>query len=137
MLLTEDGRILDLSMKVVKGYVVEDKTLEAWGLFPDLLVPDRETGKPCLIISERDLTPMALGKARVKHTIATAQIEKIAEQSADADIAKQEAKSFKNKIADALGTIAIIFAITVCIIVIFGLISTGKLHLPGVGGVKI
>jgi hypothetical protein len=136
LLLTEDGRILDISLSVVKGYVVEHKTSEAWGLFPDSRIPERDTNHLYQVITERDCAPMSLNghkaqdySKRMKDTIS-----KIAQENASAARANIQKKSVKNKMAETLQLLAIIFGITIGLLVIFGLLASGKLHLPGVGG---
>jgi hypothetical protein len=136
LLLTEDGRILDIKLPVVKGYVVEHKTAEAWGLFPDSRIPERGTNRLFQVITERDCAPMSLngqksdkGNMRMKK-----DMSQIAQENAQAARAAIQKKSAKNKIAETLQLLAIIFGIVVCVLVVFGLISTGKLHLPNFGG---
>lgn len=138
LLLTEDGRILHISLPVVKGYVVEHKTAEAWGLYPDSRIPEKGTNHLYQILTERDAAPMSLNgqkqdySKRLKETIS-----KIAQENASAARAAIQKKSLKNKTAETLQLLAIIFGITICVLVIFGLFSTGKLHMPGGGGGSI
>ena len=68
LLLTEDGRILDIKLSAVKEYVVEHKTAEAWGLFPDACIPERGTGKLFQVITERDCAPMSLNGSKENYS---------------------------------------------------------------------
>jgi hypothetical protein len=135
LLLTEDSRILDIKLSVVKAYVVEHKTAEAWVLYPDSRIPERGTNHLFQVITERDAAPMSLngqGKENSKRLKDT--ISKIAQENASAARANIQKKSQKNKYAETLQLLMIIFAITVGVLVIFGLFASGKLHMPNFGG---
>lgn len=61
-------------------------------------------------------------------------IKLIAIEHADEALAQLQTKAFRNKLGDTLRLVIIIFAITICVLVLFGAIATGKLHLPDMGG---
>lgn len=133
LLLTEDSRILDVSMPVVKGYVVSDGTAEAWGLFPDSRIPERGTDHLYQVITERDAAPMSLNggdnSKRLKETLSQVAQERASQ--ARADVQKDSAKS---KLTGTLQLLLIILSITVGVVVIFGLFMSGKVSFPGTGG---
>lgn len=133
LLLTEDGRMLDIVLPVVKGYVVEHKTAEAWGLFPDSCIPERGTKRSFQVITERDCAPMSLNgqdnSKRMKR-----DISKIAQENASAARASIQKKSQHSKVAETVQLLAVIFGIFFCLLVLFGLLSSGKLHMPNFGG---
>ena len=138
LLLTEDGRILDIKLSVVKSYIVEHKTAEAWGLFPDCCIPERGTGKLFQVITERDCAPMSLNSSKGENSKRMKRdISKIAQENASAARASIQKKSQSNKIAETLQILAIIFGIFFCLLVLFGLLTSGKLHMPGGGGGSI
>lgn len=135
LLLTEDGRILDIKLSVVKGYVVEHKTGEAWALYPDSRIPEKGTNRLLQVITERDAAPISVdGQRKDNSKRLKDMISKIAQENASAARANIQKKSFKNKYAETLQLLLIIFAITVGVLVIFGLFATGKLHMPNFGG---
>lgn len=129
LILTEDGRIVTTELAVEKGYIVDHKTMEAWGLFPDSCVKRRGTAEVYQVMSERDSAPIPLdgaGTPKLTEEI----ISKIAEEHADEALANVVKKSLKNKMADTLRTVILIFAVLVALMVVFGLVTTGKLKMP-------
>jgi hypothetical protein len=135
LLLTEDGRILDISLPVVKGYVVSEKTGEAWGLFPDSCIPIKGTKNSVLVISERDCAPMSLnGDGQGNSKRMKENMSKIAQENASAARAAIQKKTYKHKFMETLQLVALIFAVGIVVLAIFGLWASGKLHLPGFGG---
>lgn len=133
LLLTEDSRILKVSMPVVKGYVVEHKTVEAWGLFPDSRIPERGTDHLYQVITERDAAPMSLnGGDNSKRLKAT--ITQIAQENASQARADVQRESARSKLTGTLQLLLIILGITVAVVVIFGLFMSGKVHFPGTDG---
>ena len=134
LLLTEDGRILEISLPVVRGYVAEQKTQEAWGLYPDYRIPKRGTNRLAQVITERDMAPMSLNGDKHQAKRAKVELSKIAQESASEARANVQKKSLKSKTAETLQLLLIILAVTVGVLVLFGLFMSGKLHLPGGGG---
>jgi hypothetical protein len=129
LIFTEDGRIVKESLPVVKGYVASHKTREAWGLHSDGMVHERGTGKVYQVVCERAVAPINIrGGGGLCHL--GQSINEIAEENADEALAQVQKKSFRNKMADTLRMVVLIFAIAVVVIVLFGLISTGKLKIP-------
>lgn len=129
LILTEDGRIASSKLTVEKGYVVDHKTMEAWGLFPGSCVLRQGTNELYQIMSERDSAPIPLngeGSRKITEDI----ISRIAEENCDQELAQIVKKSIKNKMADTLRTVILVFAIVIVLMVVFGLITTGKLHMP-------
>ena len=132
LILTEDGRIVRSSLPVRKGHVLDDSTEEAWGLFSGALIPDKRTGKLFLLLNERSSIPMCLNGNLSKFKQAT--LSAIAAESADEALNKIQKGGIKNLMAKALTTAIISLSICICIVVIFGLMSAGKLSFPGFGG---
>jgi hypothetical protein len=62
------------------------------------------------------------------------EMSRIAQESASADRASIQRKSQQNKIAETVQLLAIIFGIFFCLLVIVGLVSSGKLSIPSGGG---
>jgi hypothetical protein len=133
LLLTEDGRILNIAHPVVKGYVVSDKTAEAWGLIPDSCIQERGTKKLYQVITERDCAPVSLNGKNNSSDMKT-MMSKIAQEHASDARADIQRKSLKNKYHETLLLMLLIFAITIGVLVVFGLFASGKLHMPGSGG---
>jgi len=132
-LLTEDGRILLIVLSVEKGYAVEHKTLEAWGLFPDSCIAERDTKKSFQVITERDCAPMSLNGGDNSKLMKDA-LSKIAQEKASEARSNVQRKSLKSKTTETLLLLAIIFGVVIGMVVIFGLFASGKLHMPSFGG---
>ena len=124
-MLTEDDRMLDIKLDVVKEYVVERKTAEAWGLIPSACIPERGTNKPFLVITERDCAPVSLNGQNYSKKMKL-MMSQIAQENASAARSSIQRKSQKNKVAETLQLLAIIFGIFVCLLVIFGLLTSGN-----------
>lgn len=135
LLLTEDGRILEISPPAIKGCVVEHKTSEAWGLYPDSRIPKRGTNRLFQVLTERDAAPMSLDGNQQKYSQRLKEaISQIAQENASAARADLQKKSQKNKTAETLHMLLLILGITVGVVAIFGLFVSGKLHMPWSGG---
>ena len=135
LLLTEDSRILDIKEPVVKGYVVDHKTAEAWGFFPDSCIPERGTNRLYEVITERDCAPVSLnGNTENYSTRMKKEMSRIAQENAEADRASIQRKSQHNKMLETIQLLAIIFGIFFCLLVLIWVISSGGIHLPGGGG---
>lgn len=132
LLLTEDDRMLDIKLDVVKEYVADHKTTEAWGLIPDACIQERGTNKSFLVITERDCAPVSLNGQNYSKKMKSI-MSQIAQENASAARASIQRKAQKNKVAETLQLLAIIFGIFLCLLVLLGLFTSGKLHLPGGG----
>jgi len=129
LILTEDGRIVTSQLKVEKGYIVDHKTMEGWGLFPDSCVLKKGTNELYQLMCERDAVPIPLngeGSRKLTEDI----INKIAEENCDQELAQIVKKSIRNRLLDTLRTVILIFAVLIVVMVVFGLVTTGKLQLP-------
>ena len=60
LLLTEDSRLLVLSLPVEVGCVRDDTAQQAWALLSDDCFPQRGTNIPFILASERDVAPIPL-----------------------------------------------------------------------------
>jgi len=134
LLLTEDSRILKIVLSVDKGYAVEHKTGEAWGLFPDSCITERGSNNSFQVITERDCAPMSLNDHGDNSKRMKEMISKIAQESASTARSNIQRKSLKSKTAETLLLLTIIFAGIIGMLVIFGLFASGKLHMPSFGG---
>jgi len=134
LLLTEDSRILEIVLSVEKGYAVEHKTREAWGLFPDSCIAERGTKKSFQVITERDCAPMSLNGGGDNSKLMKDALSKIAQEKASEARSNVQRKSLKSKTTETLLLLAIIFGVVIGMVVIFGLFASGKLHMPSFGG---
>ena len=125
---TEDGRIVVDEGSVEKGYVVDHKTMEAWGLSAESCVRKRGTDTPYLLISEREFAPLPLSGRTQGHSFASKELDRIAAESCDQELAQIAKKSIRNKIADTVRLIVTIFAVMVGVLVIVTLLTSGVLH---------
>jgi CHASE3 domain sensor protein len=87
------------------------------------------------VLTERDAAPLSFnGQGKDNSKRLKEMISRIAQENASAARANLQKKSFKNKYAETLQLLLIIFAITVGVLVVFGLFASGKLHMPNFGG---
>jgi septum formation inhibitor MinC len=139
LLLTEDGRILEIAPTVVRGYVAEHKTQEAWELYPDERIPKRGTNRLFQLITERDMAPLSLDGTSNKQSEKRAKktLSQIAQESAAAARANLQKQSLKSKQAETIQLLIIILGITVSLLVLVSLFLSGKLGGGGGGGGSI
>jgi hypothetical protein len=135
LLLTEDGRVLEIAPAVVRGYVHERKTQEAWELYPDLRIPKRETNRLFQVITERDMAPLSLDGTNDKKHAKRAQkgLSEIAQESVAEARANLQKNSLKSKSAETIQLLALILGVTVGILALVGLFMSGKLSIGGEG----
>ena len=125
---TEDGRIVADEEVVEKGYCVDHKTMESWGLSADNCVVKRGTDVRYLLLSEREFAPLPLAGMTVGRRFTEKELDRIAAESCDTQLAQIAKKSIRNKIADTVRLIATIFACIVALLILVALLSSGKLH---------
>jgi len=115
-------------MRVEKGYIVDHKTMEAWGLSSNSMVPKLGTEIPYLLLAEREFAPLPLAGFAGSKKFTDQEIDRIAAESCDMELAQIAKKSIRNRIADTVRLIAIIFAIMVVVLVAIAALSSGTLH---------
>ena len=137
---TEDSRVLEIRPAGMRGYVVDHKTQEAWGLHPDLRITKKGTNRLFQIITERDTAPVSLngkGDKKGDKKRAHATISQIALESAAEARTNLPKETVQNKNAETIQLLAIILGVTVGILVLVALFMSGKLGSGGGGGESI
>lgn len=129
LIATEDGRIVHDTLEVEKGYAVCHKTLEAWALDSENQVKEHRSKALFQVLTERDIAPICLnGKSNIQ--LAQNTLNKINELIVDQEMAKIQKKSAKNKIVWGLVLIAVLFAISVMVMILATFFMSGKVNMP-------
>ena len=131
LIATEDQRLVEDFLPVEKGFFWDEERKEAWGLFLDELIRKRGENQLFAFISERDAAPIPLfntvsnNRKKIKDIASD-----IADNACDAELYKLIEKANINKIAQGIKFVFITLSITVSLVLIYALLSTGRLHLP-------
>ena len=130
---TEDMRLEPATLPVEKGYVVDDKTREAWAASVRNIIPNRETSGSVMFVYEREAAPPTfLGKTQ--DALARREFKKnlntIAKESLNDTLYELQRDSDKNKMASLLRFVILIVAVLAVVLVVAGLLMNGTLKLP-------
>jgi hypothetical protein len=111
---TEDGRIVDIEIPVLKGCVADDEKCSAWLLDPENQVQDEKTGLWYQVIGERSTIPMEVIKDL--HDLDDKEyrelIDKIFHESWVLDLITIGREAARNKV---LSWVALMLGSTVCL----------------------
>lgn len=128
MILTEDGRIVDEQLMVLKGCAENESTMEAWPVEFSNQVKDPELGF-MQVVSERDVNPIPLWHENSKEW-SDDTITKIAEAETDSELQDIERKAAENK----QFWIVLCIVVTLCIAILLAVVSNfylqGSLKFP-------
>ena len=131
LLLTEDDRVLELSLPVDIGCLTDDLTEQGWALMSECVFPKRGTGSPFLLISERDITPIQIkGNGASLYKESNKQCKRLVQEARRQAHFRYEKEKKKDKLADALVLVTLLTFALVGIVVMVGLIGSGKASLP-------
>ncbi|NLE94360.1 MAG: hypothetical protein GX600_01575 [Dehalococcoidia bacterium] len=130
LLITDDHCLLEVNLDVDAGFVVDHRSNRSWALMPKAVIRLRGTRTPYLVLYERSAAPYS-PKNRKWETFDEGAVnrlarERIAQQFAELPklaIAEKAANTFRLCIAGLTLTVAIM-ALTV-------LITSGKIGIPG------
>ena len=133
MVVTEDDRIVEEVFPVDRGHVEDDKTREAYFLDNAALVKHRYSNFSTLVVSERSAVPIYPGLyldrgSRLK--ILNSQMTTIACEHLEQALEALPDRQSQDRIAELLKTTVLILAVTFAVIVVVGLLTSGKLHFP-------
>jgi len=130
---TEDSRIVQGTLSVERGYVVDESGLEAYFLDSDALRRRKGDRVPCLPVCEASAVPLyfASDKDRAERLrVLKPMMTQIARESLRKTQSNLTELASKDKLAETLRFLAILFAIIFVLLIMAGLISSGNLHLP-------
>jgi len=134
LIFTEDSRIVEDTFPVNRGYVVDAKEREAYFIDAEALIK-AQTGKVSILpVSERSAVPLYLGVGNVKWgqrvKVLNLHLKTIAQENLEKALAALPDKASKDKIADTVRLVILLFAITAVCLILAGLLSSDNLKLP-------
>jgi len=111
---TEDGRMVDIEIPVLKGCVADDEKCSAWLLDPENQVQDEKTGLWYQVIGERSTIPMEVIKdlRDLDDKEYRTLIDKIFHESWVLDLITIGREAARNKV---LSWVALMLGSTVCL----------------------
>jgi hypothetical protein len=121
LIVTEDGRIIPTVLNVEKGYMVDHKTHEAWGLYPDSLVRKANTNDMYALLDERDAAPMVVEGKGITQKSLKELITDIAKESRKQTQYEVQEKQIKDRLAKAMTIAITCCAICLIVVVIFSI----------------
>ncbi len=130
--LTEEGGIADAVLGVGGRYASSPKSLEAWGLNRLQQVKDKVTGKYVQFISEVSYNPLVLWPGGKEDKSVKANINTIASQAVDDELAFVDERSRKNSMTLYLGIIAGMLTLGLLIFIYMQMSQHGGVSLPGI-----
>lgn len=131
LLLTEDDRVLELSLPVDIGCLTDDMTEQGWALMSECVFHKRGVDSPYLLISERDIAPIQIkGNGASLRKASDTQCNRLVHEARRQAHFRFEKGKNKDKLADALVLLTLLTFVLFGIVVIVGLIGSGKASLP-------
>lgn len=124
---TEDGRIVPVELAVEKGYMVDHKTREAWGLFHESLIPKSGTKDMYVLLDERDAAPLVFDGKSISRKSLKDLISDIAKESRKQTQYEIQERQNRDRISKAMSLAVTCCAICVVITVVFSMIFSGGL----------
>lgn len=122
---TEDGRLVIAELAVEKGYMVDHKTHEAWGLYPESLIPRVGTKDMYVFLDERDAAPLVFdGKSISKKSLKTL-LSGIAQESRKQTQYEVQEKQSRDRISKALSLTITCCAICTVLVVVVSIFTGG------------
>jgi len=123
LLFRDDREIKDISLPVTDRYIVDQKQSRAWGLHSSLLYPYK--GKMHAILIEHDCGPISLDGEQW-----ASEMDAIVSEQYNKKLMKLKKESIREKTQSLILTMGLILTIAIVILVLAGLVSSGRLHLP-------
>ncbi|PKH47773.1 hypothetical protein CVH13_00250 [Dehalococcoides mccartyi] len=132
--LTEDGRIVEVSADVLYGCVSVDEWGQAWVLRGADLCPSRDGKGDILLVNERSLAPIAFdGRPARTHEEALKLKDDIGAEACESVHFNRDREIKKETMANVLQVLIIGLFGTVCVIALIGVYASGNAKLPWVG----
>ena len=122
---TEDGRLVITELAVEKGYMVDHKTHEAWGLYPESLIPRAGTKDTFVFLDERDAAPIVFDGTTISRKSLKGLLSGIAQESRKQTQYEVQEKQNRDRIAKALSLTVTISAICVVLVVVVSIFTGG------------
>lgn len=149
LLFTEDACILPVTMPIVRGYLVDDAQSDnkallsgigsAFVLDNEALIRSKKTGVSYLPLSILSNIPLYLAdvanvKSKAKSKEVKEAMKSIATEALEEELDNVNKENAKDKWSGTLRFVVLLMAILFVIMIIAGLIMSGKVHAPNFGG---
>jgi hypothetical protein len=123
LLFRDDREIKAISLPVTDRYMVDQKKSRAWGLHSSLLYPFK--GKMHGILIEHDCGPISLDGEQW-----ASEMDPIVSEQYNKKLMRIKKESSGEKRQNLILTMGLILTIAIVILVLAGLVSSGRFHLP-------
>jgi hypothetical protein len=132
LIVCEDRKIDEAPLPIEKGYMVDDKTSEAWHLCHALLLPYQGTRRLVSLISERDAVPLSpFGGLSEEERQRFSNVNQIAREELYRTLQQLDEDQKKNKIASAIKFTVLIVAVMFALVTLVSLVQGGSCSIPG------
>lgn len=129
LVLTQDRRIIELGIDVVKGYMTDHQTRMAWLLNNMRMFRHFRTGGFFYGISEIDAEPLALTlTVKDNDKMTTAKADIIAVEEFYREIGGLSKDIRQQKIAEMITIVMLMFAVVTLVLIVFVIFSSGKVN---------
>lgn len=129
LILTEDGRIQETRLRVERGFLIDHRFRQAWGLMPTASTVLRGTTKPFQLLYERALAPYSPTAGKWL-SYGEKSVSEVARECLAETLASLPKIGSRDKLAEAVKLVIIVFALLIGLVVVAGLLSGGQLNLP-------
>lgn len=126
LLFRDDRVIKQLELPVRDRYMIDKANSRAWGLHSGLLVDFED--KPHHILIEHDCAPFGLNEEKWDP-----EMTGIIDEQYNKAFNKIEKESIRGRAQNMIMTMALLITISIVILVLAGLMRSGRLHIPGFG----
>lgn len=132
LIFCEDRKIDEAPLPIEKGYMMDEKTSEAWHLCHNLLLPYQGTRRLVALISERDAVPLSpFGGLSKEERERLSSVNQIAREELHRTLQQLDNDQKQNKIASAIKFTVLIVAVLFALVVTVSLFQGGHVSIPG------
>lgn len=130
LIMSDDRRLRPVTLEVDTGFVVQHSSSRAWQLTGGAVFPERRTRLPYLLVHERHDCPYSTAKHRwEKHE--EGAVNQLARQSIRKEFNELPKKALAQKAASAFRLAIAGLTLTVALMAMVVLISSGQFKFPG------
>lgn len=130
LLITDDHRLREVNLEVDAGFVVDHRASRAWGLMPRAVLRLRDTRLPFLVLYERASAPYSPYKKKWE-TFDEGSVNLLAKERIGQQFAELPKLAIAEKAANVMRLCIAGLTLTVAIMAVVVLVSSGQLRIPG------
>jgi len=132
LIFCEDRKIDEAPLPIEKGYMVDDKTTEAWHLCHSFLLPYQGTRRLVSLISERDAVPLSpFGGLSKEGRERFSNVNQIAREELHRTLQQLDKDQKQHMVASAIKFTVLIVAVLFALVVLVSLFQGGHVNIPG------